>query len=308
MVKRKPGLRECIELAYNHLSKETGLENVKPSLKEKFEPLQKAHDSIHQFMLMAPRLFPFKTYKKVTWQSKSAFLTYHYEAFDVAHRSFIEALCGYYSVAFALLRMVLELILKGAFWECLAHKPFQENSYILDKDKHGRKIKEWLNAIFKQAPSVKEDLEKTSGAIYDKISPIVDDPDFRPSMKTIIRQLNHWGILDSVPDPVDMIYNRLYRRLSTNVHVVPDMTDIGSRLLVKPDEIFSSGEILENKLSEYALLLHEVMDIAVVVELNIMKHHIEKYEEVKTNLWKEFSALKDLGLRYSIKRMRELVR
>lgn len=307
MVKKKPEPENNIELAYEHIIKETGLNNVMPSLEDNFPSLRKAHDSIHEFTLIAPFLFPFQTDKKISWYERSAFLLYHHEVFDVAHRSFLEALCGYYGTAFTLLRVVLELIIKGAFWECLAHKHFREDSSVLDRDKQGKNIKNWLNEIFKRAPSVQKDVEKISGAIYDKISPIVDQPEFRPPVKTIIRQLCKWEIFCSIPNPVDLIYNKLYGKLSANVHVVPDMTDVGGRLLLEPTELFSSGKILKSRLSEHTRLLREVMDIGIVVELNIMKDQIKEYEQVRKKLHGELEPLDRMELEHSAKRMRQLV-
>jgi len=73
-------------------------------------------------MLLAPTCLPSTT--EVRWLQKSAFLTYHREAFYQAHRSFLEALAGYYNAGYALLRNTQELMIKGAFWECLAHEDF----------------------------------------------------------------------------------------------------------------------------------------------------------------------------------------
>lgn len=309
-------MKEYIESAYNHLIKEFGLENVKLSLMDEFESLQKAHDSVHEYIYIAPSFFPFKTAKEVHWHERSAFLLYNLEVFDSAHRSLIEALCGYYNTAFALLRVTLELVLKGAFWECLAHKEFRDDAGIIGR-KSGTRIGnskktllDWIRGIIRLKPSVVEDLEKTSGGIYDKLTPLFEDPILRriiPSVRVITEQLSDWSMLDPIPDPVGVIYDGLYGRLSANVHVTPDMTDVGARLLFKPTEIFSSGELLRDRLSEYASLLHEVIDVGMVVELNIMKRHIEKYEEVKANLREKLSALEELELKYSIKRLKELI-
>jgi hypothetical protein len=190
MISRESQSDELIESAYSHTVDELGFENVKPSLRIDFENLEKAHDAIHEFRLLATKLFPSQVTKEIGWHRRSAFLIYQWEAFHHAHRSLIEALCAYYNVAFILLRATFELLIKGAFWECLAHREFRENSQVLDGEKAGREIKKWLNEIFELAPHVEEEFEETSAGIYDKISPIVEDPKFRPNIKTIIRQLD----------------------------------------------------------------------------------------------------------------------
>ena len=231
MINRESELDELLESAYRHTIEEVGFENVKPSLRIDFESLQKAHDAIHEFMLLAPKLFPSQVPKEIGWHRRSAFLTYQWEAFHHAHRSLIEALCAYYNVAFILLRAAFELLIKGAFWECLAHSEFRENSQVLDEEKAGREIKKWLDDIFELAPHVEEEFEETSAGIYDKIGPIVEDRKVRLTIKTIIRQLDQWDIFNPVSDPVASIYRGIYGRLSADVHVEPDRTDIGKRLL-----------------------------------------------------------------------------
>ena len=205
MAKRKFAREELIKSAYRHTISELVSGNVKPSLRLDFENLQKAHDAIHEFMLLAALLFPRQANGEFSWHRRSAFLTYHWEAFHHAHRSLIEGLSAYYNVAFVLLRTTLELVIKGAFWECLSHREYRENSQVLDKDDWGKKIKRCLNEIFKLAPDVEEKFEKTSASIYDKISPIIEEPNFRPNVKTIVSQLGQWGVFNPIPDPTTSI-------------------------------------------------------------------------------------------------------
>lgn len=298
---------ELIGSAYYHIDKELGLENVKPSLRIEYENLQKAHDSIHEFMLLAPLLFPSQRNEKISWRRKSAFFVYHWEAFNHAHRSLIEALCAYYNVAFVLLRVTLELLIKGAFWECLSHKRFREKSQVLDKDKRGRKIKEWLDEIFSRAPDVVEEFERTSASIYDKISPIIEDSEFRPDVKTIVQQLEHWGMFNPIPDPTTSIYKEIYGRLSEDVHIIPDRTDIGKRILSAPNQIFDQ-KVFQRTLCEYAHCLHEVMDLAIVIELNIMRDLIEKHDEPKTNLGERLKSIGRLELKNSLIKAKGLLK
>jgi len=298
---------ELIGSAYYHIYKEIGLENVKPSLRIEYENLQKAHDSIHEFMLLASLLFPSQRNEKISWRRKSAFFVYHWEAFHHAHRSLIEALSAYYNVAFILLRVTLELLLKGAFWECLSHERFREESQVLDKDNQGSEIKKWLEDIFKLAPNIKDEFERTSAVIYDKIKPIIEDQNFRPDVKTIVRQLDEWGMFNTILDPTTSIYKEIYGRLSADVHIEPDRTDIGKRILNTPKQIFDH-KVFQKELSEYAHLLHKVMDLAIVIEMNIMRDIIEVYDEAKTHLRGRIETFEKLGLKYSLKRAKELLK
>jgi len=297
---------ELLASAYRHMVKEFGLGNVRRSLKREFENLRKAHDAIHEFMLLASLLVPSQKRQETCWHRKSAFLVYHWEAFYHAHRSLIEALCAYYNVAFILLRATLELLIKGAFWECLSHKECRENSQILDDDNSGREIKEWLNAIFDLAPDVEGGFERVSAGMYDKIGSRIEDRKFRPSIRTAVRQLDQWGIFNPIPEAETHIYRGIYGRLSADVHVRPDRTDIGRRLIAESHEIFEQ-ELLPDTLREYADSLHGVMDLAIVIELNIMRDLIKEYNEVKMGLAERLDVLEQLGLEYGVQRAKQLL-
>ena len=47
-----------VEQAIEHLTSELGLDNIKISLDLVFEKSRKAHDSIHEFILIAPLMLP----------------------------------------------------------------------------------------------------------------------------------------------------------------------------------------------------------------------------------------------------------
>lgn len=55
--------------------------------------------AIHQFILLAPNLFPSVVPRSREWQRNSAFLIYHWEAFHLAHKSLQLALTASYNAA-----------------------------------------------------------------------------------------------------------------------------------------------------------------------------------------------------------------
>lgn len=298
---------EVIDSACRHVMSEFGLENVEPSFRMESSALQRAHDAIHEFVLLAALLVPSATgaHPSWDWQTKSAFLVYHYEVFNHAHRSLCEALCGYYNVAFVLLRVTCELLIKGVFWECLSHKEQRENSSMLDNSKS--KLKEWLEQVFEHSQGVEEQLERTSATIYDIIGPRMEDRDFLPSMRTMVRQLDDWGMFNPVPKAESTVYKEIYSRLSADVHVVPDRIDIGRRITSEAPNIFEQ-EVLPKVLHEYAASLHALMDLAVVIELNVMKSLVDEYDESRDNLTKRLDTLTSLHLEYSARRAKQLVK
>jgi hypothetical protein len=289
--------------AFNHILAELGIFNIQISVREaNLDRLAKAHDSIHELMYLAPLCLS----SRASWHRRSAFLTYHFEAFFAAHRALIEALAGYYNAAYTLLRNTLELLIRGAFWECTAHKRFRENAGVLRKKAkkmkiNGREVSilDFFNDAFKLKPEKEEELEAVSGGIFDMLAPIFEDKELRrliPDLRTIVEQLESWGILHPIPNPVETIYEGIYGELSKDVHVIPDRTDIGRRLL-RGENLFETVVIPE-ELDKFLELLREVMDVGVVVELNILSEWIELDGEVRARLRERLPVLKNLELSY----------
>jgi len=297
-------------VAFLRCLKELNIPNIAISLQRcDFEKMQKAHDSIHEFMLIPTGFIN----SNKDFQAKSAFLIYHSEAFDQAHRSLLEALTGYYNAAYTLLRNTLELILKGAFWECMAHKKYRDRAEIIKKTgtKIGNSKKTLIDRLserIRQKPSIEEDLEKTSAGIYDIISPLFEDETLRkivPSVRSIVEQLENWEIFDPIQriiNPVEYVYD-FYKKLSADVHVAPDKTNIGKRLLAEK-ELFET-EVIPDELNKYAEDLHRVMDIGIVVELNILEDILN--EKSKRWLNERLIVITELELNYASTKIVEMI-
>jgi hypothetical protein len=296
---------ELIEAAYVHTMSELGLESIKPSLNIEFASIQKAHNAIHECLYLPALLSPSPSNDQPTWnwQSKSAFLLYQWELFHCAHRSLIAALCAYYNSAFAMLRVVLEILISGSFWECISHKQFRDKTPILDGT--GSDVKDWLHIIFRETPHIEDELETISATIYDQIGSKIQDHKFRPSVRTMLRQLDDWDMFASIPNPEESIYKGIYGQLSSAVHVSPDNVDIGRRLFAG-FEIFEQL-IIPEALHQYIALLHQLMDISILVELNVMRSVLERYQEARNNLNRRLSTLESLELQHSLTRAKELL-
>jgi len=299
--------KDMLSKALSHTLKEIEIPNIVTSIEINFEEIRKVHDSIHEFIYLAPLCLP----KNKGWHEKSAFLTYHFEAFYQAHRSFLEALSGHYNAGYTLLRNVLELLLKGAFLECLAHKEFRDKLEKSETTKGKKMLKGWINDLIKQRPDIEDELEETSAAIFDKTAIIFEEPKFRkefiylPNFREIIEQIADWNIFDPIQDPVELVYNKIYGELSKNVHVIPDKTDIGRRLLSQKD-LFET-DVNPDELSKFVKVLHEVVDIGIVIELNILNDWINQGREVKTKLRERLAVVEDLGLKFSSEKLKRLM-
>jgi len=284
-----------------HFFEELEIPNLTISIQRSdFEKLQRAHQSIHEFIYLAPHFVN----SDEDFHAKSAFLCYHYEVFDQAHRSLLEALTGYYNSAYTLLRNTLELLIRGAFWECFAHRKYRDRAEVVKKT--GRKINkskktliDWVSKIVKIEPSIEGELETFSAAIFDKTSVLFKNGTLNkiiPRVIDIVEQLAEWNIFNPIPDPLGYVYN-FYKELSADVHVIPDKTNIGKRLFAKK-ELYET-EVIPEELNKYAETLHKVIDIGIVVELNILEDAIIKNENSMKWLRKELLEIKNLRLNYT---------
>jgi hypothetical protein len=198
----------------------------------------------------------------------------------------------------------------------MAHRNYRDRAEIIKKTgvKIGKSkisLVDWLNELIKQKPSIENELERTSAGIYDKISPLFEDETLRkiiPNVKSIVKQLAAWeifGPIQEIMDPVEYVYD-FYRELSADVHVAPDKTNIGRRLLAKK-ELFEI-EVIPDELNKYAEVLHRVMDIGIVVELNILEDIVIKNEELKKWLSERLVVVTELELNYTSTKIVEMTK
>ncbi|OYT64583.1 hypothetical protein B6U74_05240 [Candidatus Bathyarchaeota archaeon ex4484_205] len=305
--------------ALSHTFKELEFHNISISIYRcDFQKLRVAHDSVHEFRYLAANIVK----SEEQCYTRSAFLLYHWEASDRAHLSFLNALMGHYNAAYTLLRNTLELIIKGAFWECLAHKKYRKTAEIVEKES-GKKIENYkitltsvLDKAISENPSIEDELENCSVSILDAISPFFEGNEetipnkkkIIPNVKVMVKQLAFWGIFDpiqEVTDPVEYIYG-LYSELSDDVHVTLDRTDIGRRLL-SGKELFET-EVIVEELNKYCENLHKVMDIGIVAELNIFEDYITQDDKTRVWLKERLADITMLGLNYSSTKIMEVLR
>ena len=82
------------------------------------------------------------------------------------------------------------------------------------------------------------------------------------------------------------------------MHVIPDRTDIGRRLIEQENGLFEQ-RVRPNTLHEFAQSLLEVMDAAIVAEINIMKDFLAQNSQSKANLKERLGCFDQLNLKYS---------
>jgi hypothetical protein len=210
----------------------------------------------------------------------SAFYIYHADATFFSRRALREALCSYYGAAGSLLRSGCEAILRGAFWECLAHKRYRDRVTIVGERKRQRKIEgtgrnilNWMNDVFQGKLQLEALLEKESGAIFDLISALFESKVLHPAvptLKTMVEQLSAWKMFEPMNDPVSEIYEDLYWSLCKDTHLIPDMTMMG-RLMVAGKDPSALFEPSQEEFGRFLGLLHRVVEVGALAVLNVLE-------------------------------------
>jgi len=293
---------------FPHLFDELQLKNVVHSLRENTEAIQKAHDAVHEFLFLAPISIP----EDKEWFEKSAFLTYQYSTFEMLHQSFFEALGGHYNSSHILLRSSLELLLKGAFWECLAHEELRKKAKIIKKQEkkfgpYKKSLIDFIEDVIQKKPEIKGKLENNSIAIFDVLSEVLETPWLNklvPSNFKMVEQLIQWNVFDLLPDPKQSVYREVYRELCKDVHVLPDKTDVGRRL--NSDAELFEVKTIPKELFEYLKIIQKIADIGILIELNILKDWINQ-NKTSPKLVERVKVLQSLNLPVSHRRLNFLV-
>lgn len=282
-----------IEL-YSHLEEEIGIPNIALSLSKDDGKIEKIHRSIHEFVCLPAQLID----SEELFQAHSAFfVVYHGEIFDVAHRSLLETLSGHYNEGYILLRTVLELLVKGTFLNCIAHEDYRNDCDI--DDKTVKKLIKEIKSQIRNKSSLNELEEKSSLILANKS--VIDKNRFR--FDKLIHQLGKWGILDPIDDSKDVY--KIYGSLSGNVHINIYNLDI-SRRLVNNKPLFETKVIFE-ELDTYLDVLKDLMDLAIIMELNLIENEIIASKSVKDMLEKRILEISELDLHYTNEKIKKIL-
>ncbi len=290
-----------IETPWEQLSEDCAFRNVDISFQVKSEELNLARGMVgFHFKLPLAMTRYNARYQDQLFYEKGAFFVCQYEAGNLALRSLCDAICGSYTAASILLRSVLELDLKGTFYQCLTEKKYFENAGILKKNRNGKKLLEFLENLFDYSPNTKLDLKRSSIGIFDKLESVIIERKYQASPSVVFSQLEAWNLFEPIKNPKKTIYETLYFKLSGEVHVMFDRTDLGKFLLKDPECSFNVPKVDPQFLQEYLNNLRDVMDTGIVLTFNMLKENLKdkKTKNSIRQLIAEFSHV--IGeLRYS---------
>lgn len=227
---------------------------------------------LRRFMLSPSGELDFRVF-----QSASAFIMYQWDASHAAGLSLRNALMASYNEANTLLRSFLELTMNGALFQCLAEKRSRETpSPSLKPTDSLSLLFEYLSDSIKRGEVDVSQLETNSAAIFDHIKRDWLLSAFGLQMKEVIKQVADWEVLNGVDnDPVKTLGD-LYGNLSLDVHAAIQHTNLG-RAADEGSKIFEwPAPILTESLYEFLEDFHSAMEIAIIIELNLLSGLVER--------------------------------
>jgi hypothetical protein len=118
-----------------------------------------------------------ETHKRI-----SAFSIYEIEAIHLVERACMQALCWYYGVGTSMLRSALEALIRGAFWEGMAHKGFRDHAEAIRRapgikiNHETKRLHDWFTDVFNNALHAEAEMDLVSSGVFDRVSPLFSDP------------------------------------------------------------------------------------------------------------------------------------
>jgi hypothetical protein len=204
-------------------------------------------------------------YERIT-----AFIFYHWDGTFTLRRSLINALCNFYNTGFVLLRCSLDMLFQGLLFQCLSMKHFRESEELkeIKKDSKLQRMVDQLMKLLDENPNEADRLEKNSAHIFDLFERI---PSLPPEIRQTYDLLAKWGFFHPIKKSIKVIDRLYYAELSYNVHQNFRAIDIG-RAVLEGEEIFEVHcPFLKKSLEDYLKAFHEVSDLWMLSELNLLK-------------------------------------
>jgi hypothetical protein len=209
----------------------------------------------------------------------SAFWIYYNDSVHLARRAWTETTCFYYRIGHTLLRNALESLIRGAFWEGMAHKQFREEAQVVRRtgQKIGtetRTLLDWFTDVFKHRADAEDTLEQVSASVFDRTSALFSERSLSkvaPNFKKMLEQVAAWEMLKPMEAPVPAIHDHLYWELSKDAHMIPDKTLMGRRFIEETKGAFPLIAFRPEELDSFCGALSCVADVGMVLSLNLVR-------------------------------------
>jgi len=199
-----------------------------------------------------------------------AYFMHHGEAIKKAYLSFYLILMGHRSISFSVDRILLELMIKGSFWDCISRKRYRNK-----KIPSGDKLKKIRYAIQKMIDDYSGTFTSCQYCSLSAIDSVLDYIDLNisekstwenivPRMNDMIKILYDWKKFRPLKEP-EVIYT-IYKILSNDIHSHPN--SIIDELHMQNIKVNYCDAHLQD-LSDPLSRLMQILDIGNILTLNI---------------------------------------
>jgi len=282
------------------------LENAEAAIRETQPEVDKGREAIIEDVHLMQGIIsgPDRSINKDVFNRKSAYLLYHWESWQAARCSLLNALCGYYAVAFASLRLSLEQQLRASFYQALCERKYREtlSVYVYPDDKKIR-LKDYL--FDRITDTEQEKLEKSSASLFDIIeSRMKELPQLLSVRGILIPQLSDWKVLGR-----EKKARKLYKKLSADVHGTPWRTDVGRSLREREPKLFQTPTFMRKDFSEYVETLVRTMDVCCSITLAMNQDLIRTTPSISSFMIDEMKekTLRELRMELTIAKLHEIL-
>lgn len=248
---------------------------------------------------------PGRELNREVFDRRFAFIFYNFESWQAARCSLLNAACGYYAAAFAVLRLSMEQQLRAAFYQCICddsrRRTLSRCAYL-----HRRQIslRRYLSRGMTEMDQ--EKLEMNSAFLFEIIENRMKGlPRLLSVQGVMMPQLHDWGILEH-----DKKARSLYGRLSGDVHGKPSRTDVWRSISQRESKAFQTPTLLKKDLREYIDTLTKVTDLCCTMTLGVNEDLIRSIPAISSSLVKErrVESLRGSGMGLAASRLYRILR
>ena len=243
---------------------------------------------------------PGRELNREVFDRRFAFIFYNWESWQAARCSLLNATCGYYAAAFAVLRLSMEQQLRAGFYQCICDDNRRKTlSRYAHLNRRKVSLKRYLSSRITEIDQ--EKLETNSAFLLRIIGNRMRDlPRLLSVQGVMIPQLQEWSILEHGEKA-----RSLYGRLSGDVHGRLSRTDIWRSVDQREPKPFQTPTLLKKDLSEYVDTLAEVTDLCCTITLGVNEDLIRSIPIISSSLAKEsrVESLRELGMRLTASKL-----
>ncbi|MGV9170774.1 MAG: hypothetical protein ACOC38_12640 [Promethearchaeia archaeon] len=258
------------------------LEIMDRAFQESLESFNQVNDTpnpLRLYKLLLTFLFIEQESFSEYYDEHNLFFLYFWESWDSLRASCVTAFSFGYSAAFSLLRIHLETVIRGAFYDLIRKTEYRESSKAISITPSGLdfSFRDLLEERIQSDSAFSSNLKESSAAMNDFLSTVHMDPDKSrtvPPIYYMAKDLEKWNCFE----PFELgAPHQVYGWLSDAVHVAPLYMNLGIQMASDGD-LFTGPQYVEKAFEHYLLSLNQVLELVLHLALNLGKLSLEEPE------------------------------